>query len=1107
MRKHVLTALMILCMWGSQLLTAQSTFKLDQVTYVGALSGIPSEDWTTGWTNFDPENTVYPDPTDITTLNGMDASLPVPGEKNITTTVTLDPSRVYALSGLIVVRSGGKLIIPAGTIIRATADLNSNPKNYGSIVVERGGDIQIEGTASQPVVITSAKPAGQRHAGDFGGLLIAGYAIHNLSNAPDYLVQMEGFNNISFDANLARFGGSDPADNSGSISYLRIEFPGVAFETNKEINGFTLGAVGSGTKIDHVQVSFSGDDSFEWFGGSVNSKYLIAFKGTDDDFDTDNGYAGVNQFGIALRDSARYDPTFGLPSGASTSEGFESDNEASGTASVHPYTNAVFSNFTMVGPVPVGSKYSQMNSTTKAAFRRGARIRRNSSLRIVNSIFMGYRNFLMIDGDSCVRNTNYPDALDLVNPGTPVDQQSKEISFANNLIVNTSAAFTSTTDTTANGLVEVTRAAGSANKLAAINNWVRQDGPLANNIDPVPFTTGSVLVNPLAVSKAPNFNPVTPSPALGGSNFTNNPTLANFNLEPTPYVGALSPEADEDWTKGWTNFDPQHTAYPDPTDLTTLNGMDASLPVPGELSITSTLTLDPSKVYALSGMIVVRDGGKLVIPAGTIIRASADLNSNPKNYGTIVVERGGDIDIQGTEVQPVVITSAKPVGERNRGDFGGLLIAGHAVHNLSNAPDYNVQMEGFNNVSFDANLARFGGNNVNDNSGRISYLRIEYPGVAFETNKEINGLTFGAVGAGTQVDHVQVSFSGDDSFEWFGGSVNTKYLIAFKGTDDDFDTDNGYGGVNQFGIALRDSAYYDPTFSLPSGASTSEGFESDNEASGTANVHPYTNAVFSNYTMVGPVPVGSKYSEMNSTTKAAFRRGARIRRNSSLRIVNSIFMGYRNFLMIDGDSCVRNTNCQAALALVTPSTPVDVATHQISFANNLIVNTSSAFTSTTDTTANGFLEVTRAAGSAAKLAALNDCLRGFGALANNIDPVPFTAGTVLINPLASSTTPDFRPVGSSPASAGANFIDNPVLVNLITASHEIEEAQESSVYPNPITSGALFFGKEVISYGIFDASGKLVGHGFNADHADINGLPQGLYFIKLDGKMQKFIVQ
>jgi hypothetical protein len=259
--------------------------------------------------------------------------------------------------------------------------------------------------------------------------------------------------------------------------------------------------------------------------------------------------------------------------------------------------------------------------------------------------------------------------------------------------------------------------------------------------------------------------------------------------------------------------------------------------------------------------------------------------------------------------------------------------------------------------------------------------------------------------------------------------------------------------------------------------------------------------------MVGPVPVGATYSAMNTTTKAAFRRGARIRRNSSLRIVNSIFMGYRNFLMIDGDSCIRNTNFPEALNLVTPNTPVDIEKHSISFANNMIINTAAAYTSTTDTVANGLVEVSRGAGSAAKLAAITAWVRDQGPLANNIDPVSFTSGTVLINPLAASTSPDFKPVATSPALTGANFKDNPVLVNLISAAQEIEDAIVSPVSPNPISNGDLHFGQEVISYGIFDATGKLVGHGFNTDHADINGLPQGIYFIKLEGRMQKFIIQ
>jgi hypothetical protein len=464
----------------------QVGFKFTDVPFAGALSDNANDDWTTGWTNFDPKTTTYASPNDTTTLNGMVSSLPIQGEKLITGTVSLSANTTYLLKGIIVVKDGAKLIIPAGTIIRCEADLNATPKNYGCIVVERGGKIEAIGTKTNPIIFTSNKASGSRERGDWGGILLAGKAPHNLLDKTTLNnVQMEGFNNITFDPNLAKFGGTDPNDNSGILRYIRIEFAGFAFEANKELNALTLGSVGSATEISYIQCSFSNDDSFEWFGGNVNTNHLIAWKGTDDDFDTDNGYAGLNQFGIGVKDSSYYDLTYAAASGASTSEGFESDNEATGTASVQPYTNAIFSNFTMIGPVPLGTNYNSLGSVTKSAFRRGARIRRNSSLRIVNSIFMGYRNFLMIDGDSCVRNTNNPGALATLSSSNTVDIATKQITFANNFIVNTTTAYTSTTDTTANGLVEVARATGSAAKLTAITNWVKLTGDEKNTIDPV----------------------------------------------------------------------------------------------------------------------------------------------------------------------------------------------------------------------------------------------------------------------------------------------------------------------------------------------------------------------------------------------------------------------------------------------------------------------------------------------------------------------------------------------------------------------------------------------------------------------------------------------
>lgn len=473
----------------------------EQTDYVGALSSDAAKDWTAGWTNWNPKSTNYAAANETSTL---DAS--ASGKKEITNTVTLDNTKVYLLKGFIVIKSGGKLIIPAGTLIRCEGDLTVTPKNYASIIVERGGMIDIQGTSTSPVVFTSNKAAGSRERGDWGGIVICGKAVNN--QGAD--VQVEGFNNVTFDNTLAKYGGTENTDNSGSIKYCRIEFGGLAFEANKEINGLTLGSVGSATTIDGVQVSYSNDDSYEWFGGQVNCKRLIAYKGTDDDFDTDFGYSGAVQFAIAVKDSAYYDLSYNAPSGASTSEGFESDNDAAGSGKT-PYTSAVFSNITMLGPIPVGSTYADLGTVQKAAFRRGARIRRNSRLSVVNSIFMGYRNFIYFDGDSTIKASGVADST-----------FPNSHAFRNNLIVNTAAAFSPAT-TTANGLVEVANAAW----LGKFNNWLKAPTN-SNNVNPVAYTSKTVLEDPNNPT-TPNFRPVSASPANSGAGFTH-PRIVNFGV-------------------------------------------------------------------------------------------------------------------------------------------------------------------------------------------------------------------------------------------------------------------------------------------------------------------------------------------------------------------------------------------------------------------------------------------------------------------------------------------------------------------------------------------------------------------------------------------------
>ena len=452
------------------------------VNHVGALSSDASQDWTKGWAEWNPKQASYGIATETTTLN--DAS----GIKNITGTVTLDASKVYLLTSTCVVRSGGKLIIPAGTVIRGAADLTATPKLYATLVVERGGMIEVNGTTSSPVVMTSNKAAGSRDRGDWGGLVLCGKAVNNQSVD----AQLEGFNNVAVDNTLGKFGGTDDADNSGVVKYVRIEFAGLAFEPNKEVNSFTMGSVGSKTEIEGVQCSFGNDDGFEWFGGTVNCKKLISYKITDDDFDTDFGYRGAVQFGIAVRDTAYFDLSWNAPSGASTSETFESDNDAAGSGKL-PLTSAVFSNITCVGPVPLDKTYNDLTTTQKGAFRRGARIRRNSRLSIVNSVFMGYRNFIMFDGDSV-----------LIASGVKSSTFSETSNvLRNNFIANTSAAAASGVTNT--GLVEV----DSKNTPAAMDAWLR-DAKNSNKIDDVNYASGAILVDPKNAT-APDFRPVAAS--------------------------------------------------------------------------------------------------------------------------------------------------------------------------------------------------------------------------------------------------------------------------------------------------------------------------------------------------------------------------------------------------------------------------------------------------------------------------------------------------------------------------------------------------------------------------------------------------------------------
>jgi hypothetical protein len=371
------------------LLTTMIVNAQDITNYRGAFAPAPVRQWTESWTEFDPYNALYPNDPAGPTLTVVVVS----GDINANTTWT--SNNVYELSGLVYVNSGVTLTIEPGTFIRSGT--TSGNGDNSSLIVARGGKLIAEGTPCKPIVFTSKRAPGSRvtpipvvntlGGGSWGGIILLGNAKHNLGTQfIEGLVNTEPRN---------QHGGNDDADNSGILKYVRIEFGGYTLLANSEINGLTMGSVGNGTTIDYVQVSKAYDDAYEFFGGSVNAKHLVAFQCLDDDLDTDNGFSGTVQYALCIKD-----PGF---SDQSQSEGFESDNSASGNPGLLPKTSAKFLNVTQIGAFRCNSNTGAgivptiASPNTTNLHRRGARVRRNSDLKIQNSILMNNWRGLFVD--------------------------------------------------------------------------------------------------------------------------------------------------------------------------------------------------------------------------------------------------------------------------------------------------------------------------------------------------------------------------------------------------------------------------------------------------------------------------------------------------------------------------------------------------------------------------------------------------------------------------------------------------------------------------------------------------------------------------------------
>jgi hypothetical protein len=335
----------------------------DKVSYIGAFG--TDGDWTEGWTEWDPVNEAYAAPT-VTKGNGVFTQA---GGTKITADETW--SGVLTLDGWVYVENGATLTIAPGTIIRGT--------NKSALIITPGSKINAAGTKTSPIVFTSSNGAGLRGPSNWGGIVLCGNGVLNTA----------GGTKITEGGVGVTYGGTNNADNSGVLQYVRIEFSGYEVATGSELNGLSLCGVGSGTTLDHIQVSYAGDDGYEWWGGASKARYLISYKTEDDDFDTDNGFSGMVQFGLILRDNSIVD--------TDAANGFESDNDDTGTDNT-PYTNAIFSNISAFGPAKSATDPATLAGKHAEGF--GIKIRRASRLRIYNSIFAGFGGGLRLETNS-----------------------------------------------------------------------------------------------------------------------------------------------------------------------------------------------------------------------------------------------------------------------------------------------------------------------------------------------------------------------------------------------------------------------------------------------------------------------------------------------------------------------------------------------------------------------------------------------------------------------------------------------------------------------------------------------------------------------------------
>lgn len=675
------------------------------------------------------------------------------------------------------------LVIEAGTLILGDAS--------EALIVTRGSTIDANGTADDPIVMTSvdqfaawvAGGDGDSGRGEWAGLALMGFGATNECTGVPCNVNAEG--NIGF------YGGEDDGDDSGELDYVVILHAGNDIDGNgNELNGLTFFGTGSGTTASYVQVHKGLDDGVEHFGATDFIDHLVLTDNGDDSFDWGQGYRGGAQFVVIKQATDSGD------------KGIEADNDEGDNGAL-PRSKPVLANFTIIG------------RRDGIAAAGGVLLRRGTGAVLENFVVVDFRDHCL-DVDQAATEALYgsdltinrsvlfcPDGVAFENDGNDTSVRNWFEAGTNNLVVdpNVSDIGIPNPVTGVEGEFESTDFAGAYAQ------------------DPIDDWTAGWTISLAG-------NTTVWAPATGG-------TLA----------GAI-PAANDACPAGTTDIGD--------ADLSNLGGgaMDVCQ-LAARYGTAGTTTLTNDNIYRLAtgfpgtyvgngecevgapacaaGNVVAH---RLVVEPGTLVLGDAG--------EALIVTRGSRIEANGTAEDPIVMSSVDQFepwaagtsdGDSGRGEWAGLALMGYARTNECTGVPCNVNAEG--------NIGFYGGENDADSSGFLRYVVIQHAGNDIDgQGNELNGLTFFGTGSATIASHVQIHKGLDDGVEHFGGKSFIDHVVLTSNADDSFDWGQGWRGGAQYVVIVQAADDADA------------GIEADNDENDN-NAEPVSVPTLVNFTIVG----------------------------------------------------------------------------------------------------------------------------------------------------------------------------------------------------------------------------------------------------------------